>query len=243
VRWTAAWVVCLVVWPAGAGAVGPDDWLRFGVGLGVVGQLPVGDDVGQPGGGADEFEPALALQVELLTFDVGRHLQVVPFFRASVLGGANAEAYEDVLAAGLPLTGTPETRMAEAGVGARVLPVALGQLRPFVSGYVGYATARARYGLDLGDLGGLGGLLGGLSEDWRHTGVGLTVGLGLRWDLPVTVLGDDALVPLIVAARWTKHLWLELETADGREAARERLAPEDMHLDALSAQLGLGVMF
>jgi hypothetical protein len=242
-RWWRMGLLVLVLWPDSAAAIGEDDHLRFGVALGVVGQLPIGGDVRQPGVGADEFEPALALQVELLTFDVGRHLQLVPYFRASVLGGPNPDAYDEVLGASLPLAGPPETRLAEAGLGARVFPFDLDRLRPFVAGYVGYATARARYGLDLGEQGALGGLFGGYREDWRHTGVGLSVGLGLRWDVPVTLFEDDALLPLVVEVRWTKHAWLERETAEGREGAGGRLAPEHMSLDALSLQVGLGVTF
>lgn len=220
--------------------------VRWGVTIGLVGQLPVGGDVGQSGAPDDEFETGLAVQVEPFVFDVGTAWQLVPFLRYTVAGGANTAYYEDVFGADEPLAGAPERSMLHVGLGARVYPFGGRRLRAFVGGYLGYATAGATY--QVNDLDpelipeAFRGFIGATSEVRRHEGLGLTVGIGLRNDVSADVLGESDLIPLAVELQYTHNFWLGLEHNADRDFDEGLLAPEDMTVDFVGLMASIGFL-
>lgn len=218
--------------------------LRFGVAVGLVGQFPIGDDVGQDGAPDDEFGPALAIQLDFLTFDIGRCVQVVPFFRRSVVGGVNEDTYQTVFGEAAEVT---DGYLTQVGIGGRWLPWPLqfGRTRPFISLYLSYVESRVTYEVDISDQlpPGTEDLFGTYTDVWRHSGMGLTLGAGFRWDFDVAFWGQEWLLPLVLEAQWTKNFWLNREGSTDLGFDESLLAPEGMHLDSLNVVLTVGLMY
>ena len=75
----------------------------------------------------------------------------------------------------------------------------------------------------------------------RHEGVGTTVGFGVRSDVALPLFGESGVVPLALEVQYTKHFWSALE-ANPEDYDGALLAPERMHLDALSLVFSVGFM-
>lgn len=224
---------------------GPD--LHWGLAVGVAGQLPIGGDVAQDGAAESEFEPGLALQAELFTFDVGAHWQIVPFFRATVLGGGNADAYSAALGDGTVVVGEPETRFTQIALGARYLTTPPGRgLRPYVGAYLGYLASSVSYAVQEVDPSTVPepfrGFVQPTSERREHEGLGVTLGLGLRSDAQVSPFGERHRMPIALEVQWTHGFWLGLEESESRVLDRTLVAGEGMSLDTVNLVLSIGYL-
>lgn len=224
----------------------PQRDIRWGLSLGLAGLMPIGSDTGQQGVDEDEFEAGLAIRAEILTFDIGSYVQLVPFVQTTVAGGVNPSPYEDVIGTTENLADTPTTHMTQIGFGARYFPVGASWLRPFAAVYLGYVTAEAEYQVQDIDPAlipeSLAAMVGPTRETWRHDGLGMTLGLGLRSDLATDALGEEYLFLFALEAQWTKNFWLDLEQYADRTFERALLAPEAMDVDGLALVLSVGFM-
>jgi hypothetical protein len=224
---------------------GPE--VHWGVAVGVAGQLPVGGDVAQDGAAESEFELGLALQADLFTFDVGAHWQVVPFFRATVLGGGNADAYAAALGEETVIVGDPETRFTQIALGARYLTAPPGRgLRPFVGAYLGYLSSSVTYAVQDVDPSTVPepfrGFVQPTAERREHEGLGVTLGLGLRSDAQVSPFAERHRVPIALEVQWTHGFWLGLEESESRVLDRDLVAGESMSLDMVNLVLSIGYL-
>jgi len=130
--------------------------LRVGASVGLLGSLPVGDDVGQPGA-PDEFRKGLWVHVEPVSFDLGAHVQLSGFFRLAIAGAYDTGPLGDSIDLDRVVSG-PDRKAANIGALARVFPFGDGVVRPFVSLGLGYITAGASFStcpVSASDLGGL----------------------------------------------------------------------------------------
>ena len=221
--------------------------IRWGLSVGVAAQVPIGADTSQTDAAWTEFETGMAIHAEVLTFDFGPHVQLVPFVRAVLVGGIDTDTYEKVMGSTESLAGTPDSHMAQVGFGTRYFPFGDGSwFRPFISAYLSYVTAGVEYQVQDIDASMIpedfAAMVGPTTETWRHSGVGLTLGLGARADLAVEALGEGYLFTFGLEAQWTKNFWLDLEQNSDRTFDRSLLAPEGMDLDNVSLLLTVGFL-
>lgn len=221
--------------------------IRWGLSLGALGHIPLGSDTSQPNTTDDEFEPGVALHLELLTLDIGSYVQLVPYLRTTLAGGVNEDSYEQVISTTESLAGDTSTHMTHIGLGTRFFPFGADDwFRPYVSGAFGYVTAGARY--QVNDIDpvtvpeAFSGFVSPTDETWRHTGIGLTLGAGLRVDVPTQVPAGELLIVFALEVQWTKHFWLDLENNPDRSFDQTLLAPEEMDLDALGVLFTVGFL-
>ena len=217
--------------------------LRWGIALGLGAWLPYGADREQSGAPEAEFDPAMTLNVEALSLDIGSYVEIVPFFRTTLVGGLNSSLFRQVIeeqsqtqVAGL------DHHLHQMGLGLRIYPLQWKGLRPFVSVYGSYVVTNVRYNdPNAITLPTMTSSRAFSSPKLRHTheGAGLTLGLGLRYDLKVRTFGSTSLVPLILEAQWTKHFWTDLDRS-AVTANSPWLAPHPMKLDAIQLVLSVG---
>ncbi len=236
-------LTCLLTLMLTAHPVFADDGprVRFGAAVGLVGEMLVGSDTAQDGAPDDEFGAGLAIQGDILTFDIGAHWQIVPFVRATLLGGPNSDVYETVIGETSTLAGEVSTHLTHVALGSRYLFSSHG-FRPFLSLYLGYVVADATYSTQLtGVPPEFADLLPASAESRRHDGMGVTVGVGFRNDFGVDVFGESDIVPIALELQYTKNLWLGLDAnTDSYDASL--FAPDGMNLDQLSVVLSVGFM-
>lgn len=221
--------------------------VRWGFSMGALGHIPIGSDTNQPNTTNDEFEPGIAIHLELLTLDIGSYVQLVPFLRTTLVGGVNEDSFDEVISTTESLAGDTSTHMTHIGVGTRFFPFGSDDwFRPFVSGAFGYVAAGARY--QVNDIDpttvpeAFSAYVSPTSETWQHTGVGLTLGVGLRGDISTQVFSGEVLLTFALEAQWTKHIWIDLDNNPDRSFDQALLAPEDMDVDALGVLFSVGFL-
>ena len=178
---------------------------RFGVSLGLAGSIPIGSDVGQGGGEPDEYENALWGQFELLTVDIGEHINLFGYGRVAFVGGINDDAFSAGGAAaggggGAQGGGTTTTRLYSIGGGVRYLPLKRSLVRPYISFAPGYAHSSVEFPVPAAGAQPSTGY-------HRHRGVALGFGVGVRIEPRVEVFGEDALLPITIELQYIKNIW------------------------------------
>lgn len=249
-RSTAVSIIVLSVALAIQSPVAADEsnrTIRWGLSVGLVAQVPIGADTSQTEAAWTEFETGMAIHAEVLTFDIGPYFQLAPFVRATLVGGVETDTYEDVIGATESLAGTPDSHWTQLGLGARYFPFgAASWFRPFVSAYLGYSSVGVEYQVQDVDTSVIpdefASMVGPTKESWRHEGLGLTLGLGIRADLATDALGEEYLFVFGLEGQWTKSFWLDLESNPDRTFDRSLLAPEGMDVDNIAVLLSVGFL-
>jgi hypothetical protein len=225
--------------------------LRWGMAAGLSGTLPFGD-LRQKGATQDEFVPALWVDLELVQFDIGAHVNVAPFARFSLAGGVDPDAVDAALdparrkdAMGNVLSEVEPTLL-NLGLKGRYFPFGLGLFRPYVALGAGYATLGARYEVTaLPGAPTAGGPFGGGGTQsllHRHQGLSTLLGLGVRMDVPLRVFDNEVFMPVALELAYTHHFWLDLRRNSAAETSAQLLAAEGPFVDYVGLSLTVGFL-
>ncbi len=76
---------------------------------------------------------------------------------------------------------------------------------------------------------------------FRHTGLGIEAGLGVRLELPAPWFGEDGIMPVSLELIYRQGVWLELEQS-GSAVDLDLLAPEGMSMNTLALSVTVGYL-
>jgi hypothetical protein len=139
--------------------------------------------------------------------------------------------------------------MLQLGLKGRYSLPTKGAFRPYLSLGVAYATHGVRYEANTGAMAGGGGgasspFGGGGTASYlhRHRGVGLPLGIGVRYDQPLRAFHADLLVPIALELSYTHNFWMGLQRKPSIEIVPDALVGARPFLDYLGLVLTVGFL-